>query len=94
MVSLLGSGVLFSGLAACSSSLWKYPREIFEWYLRRLLDAGFGDRLMFGSDVTPQRPEVIGESIEAIESISFLTQEQKRDIFYNNAVRFLRLEEE
>ncbi len=75
-------------------STWKYPREIFEWYLRRLVDAGFGSRLMFGSDVTPQRPEVIGESIEAIESIPFLTQEQKRDIFYNNAVRFLRLEEE
>ena len=74
-------------------STWKYPREIFEWYLRRLLDAGFGSRLMFGSDVNPQRPEVIGESIEAIESIPFLTQEQKRDIFYNNAVRFLRLEE-
>jgi len=73
---------------------WKYPREIFEWYLRRLLDAGFGSRLMFGSDANPQRPEVIGESIEAIESIPFLTQEQKRDIFYNNAVRFLRLEEE
>ncbi len=72
----------------------KYPREIFEWYLQRLLDAGFGSRLMFGSDFTTQRPEVIGEWIEAIESISFLTQEQKRDIFYNNAVRFLRLEEE
>ena len=71
----------------------KYPREIFEWYLQRLLDAGFGSRLMFGSDFTTQRPEMIGEWIEAIESISFLTREQKRDIFYNNAVRFLRLEE-
>ncbi len=75
-------------------STWKYPREIFEWYLRRLLDAGFGSRLMFGSDADPQRPEVIGESIEAIESIPFLTEQQKRDILYNNAARFLRLEEE
>jgi uncharacterized protein len=31
-------------------------------------------------------------AIEGIESASFLTQEQKRDIFYNNAMRFLRLE--
>jgi len=31
-------------------------------------------------------------AIEGIESASFLTQEQKRDIFYNNAIRFLRLE--
>ncbi len=73
-------------------STWKYTREIFEWYLRRLLEAGLGSRLMFGSDVGGGRPEVIGESIEAIESISFLTQVQKRDIFCNNAARFLRLD--
>jgi len=73
-------------------STWKYTPEIFEWYLRRLLDAGLGSRLMFGSDVAEGRPEVIGESIEAIESISFLTQVQKRDIFCNNAARFLRLD--
>ena len=73
-------------------STWKYTREIFEWYLLRLLDAGLGSRLMFGSDVGEGRPEVIGESIEAIESISFLTQVQKRDIFCNNAARFLRLD--
>ena len=69
-------------------STWKYTPEIFEWYLRRLLDAGLGSRLMFGSDSS----ELIGESIEAIESISFLTQVQKRDIFCNNAARFLRLD--
>ena len=73
-------------------STWKYTPEIFEWYLRRLLDAGLGSRLMFGSDVAEGRSEVIGESIEAIESISFLTQVQKRDIFCNNAARFLRLD--
>ncbi len=73
-------------------STWKYTREIFEWYLLRLLDAGLGSRLMFGSDVAEGRPEVIGESIEAIESISFLTQVQKRDIFCNNAARFLSLD--
>jgi hypothetical protein len=33
-------------------------------------------------------------AIEAIESAEFLTAEQKRDIFYNNAVRFLRLEKD
>jgi len=72
-------------------SSWKSTRAIFEWYLQRLVDAGFGDRLMFGSDVTT-RPQVIAESIEAIESISFLTEEQKRDILCNNAARFLRLD--
>ena len=70
------------------------PREIWEWYLRRLLDAGLGKRLMFGSDATPSRTHLITEAIEAIESTSFLTDEQKADIFYNNAARFLRLSDE
>jgi uncharacterized protein len=37
-------------------------------------------------------PEKIGEAIEAIEQAPLLTEEQKRDILYHNAVRFLRLE--
>ena len=36
-------------------------------------------------------PEAIGMAIEGIESAAFLTEEQKRDIFYNNAVRFLKV---
>jgi hypothetical protein len=39
-------------------------------------------------------PEKIGEGIEAIEQAPFLTEEQKRDIFYNNAARFLHLNRE
>ena len=55
--------------------------------------AGLGQRLMFGSDQMLW-PEAIGMAVEGIESASFLTPEQKRDIFYNNAARFLRLGEE
>jgi uncharacterized protein len=36
-------------------------------------------------------PDAIGMAIEVIESVKFLTEEQRRDIFYNNAARFLRL---
>ncbi len=57
------------------------------------IDAGLGERLMFGSDQMAW-PETIGMAIEAIESAEFLTAEQKRDVFYNNAVRFLKLEED
>jgi hypothetical protein len=39
-------------------------------------------------------PEAIGLAIEAIDSASFLTEDEKTDIFYNNAARFLRLSEE
>ena len=68
------------------------PREEFYYYLKRLVNAGLGDRLMFGSDAGVW-PDIIGLSIEAIEEADFLTERQKQDIFYNNAARFLRLSE-
>jgi predicted TIM-barrel fold metal-dependent hydrolase len=71
---------------------WIIPREEFHTYLRELIVAGFGKRLLFGSDQMVW-PEAIGMAVEGIESATFLTEEQKRDIFYNNAARFLRLEE-
>ena len=72
---------------------WMIPRAEFHEYLRRLMQAGFGKRLMFGSDQMSW-PAAIGLAIEGIDSAPFLTDNQKRDIFYNNAARFLRLEEE
>jgi len=70
---------------------WILPREEFHSYLRELVRAGFGKRLLFGSDQMVW-PEAIGMAVEGIESAAFLTEEEKRDIFYNNAVRFLRLD--
>jgi hypothetical protein len=35
---------------------------------------------------------VIGRAIEGVESATFLTPEQKRAIFYNNAAVFFRLD--
>jgi predicted TIM-barrel fold metal-dependent hydrolase len=46
---------------------------------------------MFGSDQM-NWPTAIEYGIESIESAASLTAEQKRDILYNNAARFLRLE--
>jgi hypothetical protein len=80
---------VYADLAAID---WLRPREEFHEYLRALVRAGFGKRLLFGSDQMIW-PEGIGMAIEGIESAKFLTEEQKRDIFYNNAVRFLRLDE-
>jgi predicted TIM-barrel fold metal-dependent hydrolase len=71
---------------------WIIPREEFHGYLRDLIRAGLGKRLMFGSDQMVW-PEAIGMAIEGIESATFLSKEQKRDIFYTNAVRFLRLKD-
>lgn len=54
------------------------------------MEAGYGDRIMFGSDQMIW-PGVIEPAIRTIEQAPFLTDAQKRDIFYNNAARFLRL---
>lgn len=66
-----------------------YPREQFHEYLRSLMRANLGDRLMFGSDAAG--PGALGPSIEGIASATFLTDGQKRGILCENAARFLRL---
>jgi predicted TIM-barrel fold metal-dependent hydrolase len=66
------------------------PRAGFHDYLRRIVEAGFGKRVMFGSDQMVW-PEALDAAIESIEQAAFLSPEQKRDIFYNNAARFLKL---
>lgn len=76
-----------------STITWILPRSAFYDYLEGLIDAGLGKRLMFGSDQM-RWPEKIGAAVEAIEEADFLTEQQKRDIFYNNAARFLELEAE
>ena len=68
------------------------PRAGFHDYLRRIVEAGFGKRVMFGSDQMVW-PETLETAIESIEQATFLTPAQKRDIFYNNAARFLKLTE-
>ena len=75
---------------ACND--WLNPRAQFYDHLKRMVDAGFGKRIMFGSDQMLW-PQTIGEAVEAIEQAPFLSAEHKRDIFYNNAARFLRLSE-
>lgn len=76
-----------------STITWVIPRQAFYDYLQALIRAGLGKRIMFGSDQMVW-PDKIGEAIDAIEEAPFLSEEQKRDIFYNNAARFLRLETE
>lgn len=65
----------------------------FLQYLEGLVDAGFGKRVMFGSDQMVW-PGVIERAIDRIEGADFLSAEQKRDIVYNNAARLFRLSQE
>jgi predicted TIM-barrel fold metal-dependent hydrolase len=70
---------------------WIIPRAEFHDYLHALVTAGFGDRLMFGSDQMLW-PEAIGLAIDGVDSAAFLSDAQKRAIFHDNAARFLRLD--
>ena len=66
------------------------PRQAFHRYLQRMVEAGFGKRVMFGSDQM-NWPRAIDYAVESINTAAFLSDEQKRDILYNNAARFLRI---
>jgi predicted TIM-barrel fold metal-dependent hydrolase len=79
--------------ADVSTITWVVPRTAFYDYLEGLVRAGLGKRLMFGSDQM-RWPQKIVEGIAAIEQAPFLTADQKRDILYRNAKRFLRLDKE
>jgi len=56
--------------------------------LKTLVDAGLTDRLMYGSDGGPRFAAM---GVEAIETAPFLNESQKRDILYNNAMRFFKI---
>ncbi len=72
---------------------WILPQEELNFYLKSLVNAGFGDRIMFGSDQMVW-PETIDVAVGSVNSANFLSMEQKEDIFYNNAAKFLGLTEE
>jgi uncharacterized protein len=78
--------------ADMSTISWVIPQTAFYDYLQAFMRAGLGKRIMFGSDQM-RWPEKIEEGIKAIEQAPFLSEAQKRDIFYNNAVKFLLLKE-
>lgn len=90
MIALMGANAyVYVDLAGF---IWSYPLEEINMYLRRLVQAGFGKRIMYGTDLLVW-PKLIETSIGVIENANYLSFEQKRDILFNNAVRFFRLDE-
>jgi hypothetical protein len=71
--------------------IWSYPIKEVNRYIQRIVEAGFEDRVMFGTDQLLW-PNLMAQSINIIDTAEYLTPEQKRDILYNNAARFLRLD--
>ena len=70
---------------------WLLTEAEFHHYLQRLVQARLGKRILFGTDQMIW-PDAVGRAIRAVESADFLTKDQKRAIFFDNAVRFLRLD--
>ena len=66
---------------------WTRPTADFYSYFKSLVDAGYGKRIMYGSDQMAWE-DAITLSIQHVENAPFLSEEQKADIFYNNAARF------
>ncbi len=66
---------------------------VLEAFVREAKKLGMLDRVMFGSDQMIW-PEAIGITVEAVQKLDFLTLEEKAAIFYDNAARFLGLDEE
>lgn len=90
MIALMGAhAYVYVDLAGM---IWSYPLEEIHAYLKRLVQAGFGKRIMYGTDLMIW-PKLLETSIGVIENANYLSFEQKRDIFFNNAVRFFRLDE-
>ncbi len=73
--------------------VYSQTREAFYRYLRAIFEAGFGNRVMFGSDQMVW-PGVLERAIAVIEEAPFLSPAQRRGVLYDNAARFLRLSEE
>ena len=75
--------------------LWVHPGAKYygREFLLRAKEFGMLDRVMFGSDQMVW-PHAIESSLRQLESFDFLSEQEKRDILYNNAARFLELTEE
>ena len=69
---------------------WLRPVADFYSYLKSLIDAGFGKRIIYGSDQMAWE-DAITLSIENVEKAPFLSEAQKQDIFYNNAASFYNI---
>ena len=72
--------------------LWVEPntQRFIKEFLRNAKHAGYLNRVMFGSDQMIW-PYAIEKSIQFLHSLEFLTKQDKEDILYNNAAKFLRL---
>lgn len=90
MIALMGANAYV--YVDIAGMIWSYPLAEVNEYIRRMVQAGFGKRIMYGTDLMIW-PKLLETSLGVIENANYLSSDQKRDILFNNAVRFFRLDE-
>ena len=70
--------------------LWLHPltKDYGTRFLKSAKEYGFLDRVLFGSDQMVW-PEAISSSIDFLNAMNFLTNDEKEMILYRNAKTFL-----
>lgn len=91
MIALMGANAYV--YLDISGMIWSYPLDEVNWYIKRLVQAGFGKRILYGTDFM-MWPRLFETSMGVIEHAQYLSEDQKRDILFNNAARFLRLDKD
>jgi len=89
MIALMGANAYV--YVDISGMIWSYPLDDVHYYIKRLVQAGFGKRIMYGTDFMTW-PRMIETSMGVIEHAQYLSEDQKRDILFNNAARFFRMD--
>jgi predicted TIM-barrel fold metal-dependent hydrolase len=90
MIALMGANAYV--YVDIAGMIWSYPLDEVNDYIKRLVQAGFEKRIMYGTDLLVW-PKLQDISIDVIQNATYLSFDQKRDILFNNAVRFFRLDE-
>ncbi len=89
MIALMGANAYV--YVDIAGMIWSYPLEEIHYYIKRLVQAGFGKRIIYGTDFM-MWPRLFETSMGVIEHAQYLSEEQKRDILFNNAARFFRMD--
>jgi len=89
MIALMGANAYV--YVDVAGMIWSYPLEEVNNYIKRLVQAGFEKRIMYGTDLMIW-PKLLETSLGVIMNATYLSEDQKRDILFNNAVRFFRLD--
>lgn len=89
MIALMGANAYV--YVDVAGMIWSYPLAEVNDYIKRLVQAGFEKRIMYGTDLMIW-PKLLETSLGVIENANYLSEDQKRDILFNNAVRFFRLD--